>query len=89
MVPAAGTQGGRVAEAALDLIAEHDRLDQRLSTAPRRFGRRERGRYVVARMRRLFGEISIIVVEIADRSPIGEGGEILGRAMRLSQESRS
>ena len=66
MIPTARPDAGRVAEAALHFIGERDRGDQIAAIRAHALGDGERRGNVVARVRRFFGKISVVVIEIAD-----------------------
>ena len=77
MIPTARPDAGRVAEAALHFIGERDRSDQIAATGADALRDGERRGDVVTRVRRFFGKIGVVVIEIADatagrkRRPIG------------------
>ena len=66
MIPAARPDAGRVAEAALHFIGERDRGDQIAAIRADALRDGERRGDVVARVRRFFGKISVVVIEIAN-----------------------
>src|SRR5205085_9026167 len=77
MIPTPGTDAGRVTQAALHFIGERNCRDGIASTRTHTLRYRQDCGNVVARMRRFFGKISVVVIEIADttsrceRRPIG------------------
>ncbi len=74
MVPAARTKRRGIAQATLDFIGQRHRFDDSLAGCVGDLADGENGCQVVRRMCRLFREICIIEVQVADQGSIGEGG---------------
>ena len=66
MIPTARANAGGVAETALHFVGERDRGDQFAAIRADALRDRERGGDVIARVRRLFRKIGVVVIEIAN-----------------------
>src|SRR6185503_2539258 len=89
VVPTTSADARGIAEPALDFVSQGDREDQ---FAPRRsfgFAYGEGGGDVIAGMRGLPGEISVVVVKVTNEAAIGEGGPIHGRAVGGPEQRRA
>ena len=79
MIPAASADAGGVAEPALHFVSERDRGDHLPAARANAFAHRENGCNVIARMRRFFGEISVVVIEIANAAAGRESSPVRRR----------
>ena len=72
MVPAACADAGGITKSTLHFVGQCNRRDQLRATCTDAFRRRQRSGNIVARMRGLFRQIGIVVVEIANAACIRE-----------------
>ena len=78
-----------IGEPAIHLVCEHGRRDHALSVRMRRFGRRQHGRDVVARVSRNDAGVAVVVIEVPDHDAIHEGGEIRARRLAAADDRRA
>src|SRR5205823_8371088 len=89
MIPSAHTNARRVTKPALHLVSDRRGTDCLLAArADALRKRKDRGK-IVARMRRLFGEIRVVIIEIANATSVRERGPVRRRLMRRSDDCRS
>ena len=89
MIPATRPNTRGIAEPALHFISDRRRHDHLLAGRADAFPDREHGREVVAWMRRLLREISVVVIEIADLAAVRERGPIRRGLVRGSENGRA
>ena len=89
MIPSPGPNARRIAEAALHFVGERDRSDQFRPGRAEAFRDRQRGGNIVARMRRFLRQIGIVVIEIANATPIRERSPVRWRLMTGTDNCRA
>ena len=88
MIPTARADAGGVAKTALHFVSERDRGDQLAAVRADALRDRERGGDVVARMRRFFRKIGVVVIEIANAAA-GRERRPIGRCLVIGADDRA
>ncbi len=89
VIPAARANAGGVAKTALHFVGQRDRGDQLATIRAHAFGDRERRGDVVARMRRFFRKIGVVVIEIANATAGRERRPVRRRLMIGADDGRA
>jgi len=85
MIPAVFAQAGRVTQPALNLVGQHGRGNQLAADCLGHIAHGEDGGQVVAGVCRFQGQVSIVVVKVADEQAVDEGGP-LGRTAAAAEQ---
>ncbi len=89
MIPSSRANAGRVAKSALHFVSDRRGGDRFLTARADTFGNRKNRREIIARMRRLFGKVGVVVIEIANATAVRECSPIRRRFVVRPDDCRS
>src|ERR1043166_2899758 len=89
MIPSACTNARSVTKPALHFVSDRRGEDYFLAGCANAFGNGKNPGEIIARMRRLLGKISVVVIEIANATSVRERGPVRRRFMVRADDCRS